>query len=62
VKYINIVDPIHSLNNLGKSVSKLNSNRFSRAIKKGNEKLQKIYKLSPNSGVNQLLYSLLIQF
>jgi hypothetical protein len=44
LKYINIVDPCFSKNNLGKSISLFNFYRLREAIKMQNEKLNKIYK------------------
>ena len=44
IKYINIVDPCYSKNNLGKSISYFNSCRFKEAIRMQDEKIKKVYK------------------
>jgi hypothetical protein len=43
LKFINIVDPTFSKNNLGKSVSKLNYSRIKLGLKQHTEKLLKLY-------------------
>ncbi len=43
LKFINIVDPTFSKNNLGKSISELNSSRIKQGIKLQMRKVSKIY-------------------
>ena len=57
LKYINIVDPCFSKNNLGKSISLFNSYRLKEAFKMQSEKLKKISQkvdkiISKNSELN----------
>lgn len=69
LKYINIVDPTFSKNNLGKSISELNASRIKQGVKLQMRKVSKIYhqariaQLSPNqNGSEVLLKGLLNMF
>jgi hypothetical protein len=43
LKYINVVDPTFSKNNLGKSISELNASRIKQGVKLQMRKVSKIY-------------------
>ena len=43
LKYINIVDPTFSKNNLGKSISELNASRIKQGVKLQMRKVSKVY-------------------
>lgn len=43
MKFINIVDPTFNKNNLGKSISKMNSIRLKKALKLHNQTLAVLY-------------------
>lgn len=55
IKYINIIDPTFSKNNLGISISKLNSSRVKKGIKLQNDKLTQMYKMDSDSLMHNLL-------
>lgn len=58
-KFINIVDPCYSRNNLGKSISLFNSHRLKMAMKLQHTKLTNIYKKANETGSSHLFEDLL---
>jgi hypothetical protein len=68
LKFINIVDPTFSKNNLGKSISNLNSSRIKSGIKMQMRKMSKLYhqaksaELTKKTGRETLLRGLLQMF
>jgi hypothetical protein len=67
LKFVNIVDPTFSKNNLGKSVSKLNYSRIKCGIKKHLKKVNDLYESASleedkNQGQEILLRGLLSMF
>eukprot|EP00351_Strombidinopsis_sp_SopsisLIS2011_P002098 CAMPEP_0116886644 /NCGR_PEP_ID=MMETSP0463-20121206/20585_1 /TAXON_ID=181622 /ORGANISM="Strombidinopsis sp, Strain SopsisLIS2011" /LENGTH=233 /DNA_ID=CAMNT_0004547453 /DNA_START=752 /DNA_END=1453 /DNA_ORIENTATION=- len=62
IKYINIVDPCFSRNNLGKSISLFNSHRMKMAMKLQHTKLTNIYDKANESNGSHLFEDLLSVF
>ena len=52
LKFINIVDPTFSKNNLGKSISELNASRIKQGVKLQMRKVSKIYHQARTSELN----------
>jgi hypothetical protein len=62
MKFINIADPTFSKNNLGKSISKLNSSRIQQGLKLQLKKMTRLYDEAGALGGEQLLKGLLSMF
>lgn len=62
MKFINIVDPIFSKNNLGKSISKHNYFRLKKVFSYQKNKLDQMYVQAETKGGDHLFQSMLDMF